>query len=238
MIKSTSEQPQFKTCSNPDCPCDNPQPATNFYPQGKGSKYFKSICKTCENNKSKEYYWEHVETIRERALLRARANAEQHRINSRQWGRNNPDRRRENFKRWRKANPDYHLAWKRANPDRQRAMSQRRLARKRNLPDTFTAADWQHALNYFNGCCAVCGRPPGLWHTLAADHWTALSDPDCPGTIPTNIVPLCHPRKDGGDSCNVSKHNKNPEQWLVEKFGKRKAKKILARIQAYFDSLE
>ncbi len=108
----------------------------------------------------------------------------------------------------------------------------RRRARKRNLPHTFTAQNWQRALDYFGDCCAVCGRPQGLWHTLAADHWIPLSDPrfDNPGTVPTNIVPLCH----GEGGCNNRKNNHDPVEWLQSTFGARKAAKILSRIEQYF----
>lgn len=51
------------------------------------------------------------------------------------------------------------------------------------------------------------------------------------------MVPLCHGKKgvpSGEPSCNVSKHNHDPESWLVSRFGKRKARAILKRIAAYF----
>ena len=35
---------------------------------------------------------------------------------------------------------------------------QNRKARKNSLPNALTHTHWQYALNYFNGCCAVCGR--------------------------------------------------------------------------------
>lgn len=111
----------------------------------------------------------------------------------------------------------------------------RRRARNLNLPDTLTAAQWERAIEYFNGCCAVCGRQlRDLFstHTVAADHWIPLTDPrpDNPGTVASNIIPLCH----GEDGCNNSKGNKDPLEWLTERYGKRKAKTILARIEAYF----
>jgi hypothetical protein len=111
------------------------------------------------------------------------------------------------------------------------AKNQRRAALVRALPSDFSAGDWARAVEYFNGRCAVCDRPPGLWHTLAADHWIPLTHPDCPGTVPTNIVPLCH--QDGG--CNNHKSSKHPEQWLVETFGMRRAGEILERINAFFE---
>jgi hypothetical protein len=110
--------------------------------------------------------------------------------------------------------------------------SNRRRARKRALSDNFTASDWQRALDYFNDCCAVCERPMnGLFHAPHADHWIPLSSPDCPGTIPDNMVPLCG----GMDGCNQSKNDRPAAEWLASKFGKRKSATILARIEAYFE---
>ncbi len=107
-------------------------------------------------------------------------------------------------------------------------------ARKRSLPNNFSAQDRRRALEYWNGRCAVCGRPPGLWHTIATDHWIPLSSPDCPGTIKTNMVPLCH----GTDGCNNQKYAKMPEVWLREKMGKRRAKRKLEEIEYFFRWME
>lgn len=111
--------------------------------------------------------------------------------------------------------------------------AERRKARQLGLPDTLTIQQWNHALVYFNHSCAVCGRFIGLWHTIAMDHWMPLSDNNCPGTIAKNIVPLCH----GLDGCNNKKRNRNPVEWLTDTYGKRKANKILRRIEQYFNSL-
>jgi len=111
---------------------------------------------------------------------------------------------------------------------------QRRRSIKRGLPTKFTVLDWQRAIEYFNGCCAVCGRPLRDLlgsHTESMDHWIPLSSPDCPGTIPANIVPLCH----GLGGCNNSKGAKVASVWLTERFGKRGAREVLRRIEAYFE---
>jgi hypothetical protein len=105
------------------------------------------------------------------------------------------------------------------------------LTRKRELPHSFTGKDWDRALDYWGHKCAICERPRGLWHTLAQDHWIPLTNPDCPGTDPTNILPLCH----GTDGCNNSKGKHNPETWLKKKLGKKKATQKLAEIHAYFE---
>jgi ribosomal protein L37AE/L43A len=103
--------------------------------------------------------------------------------------------------------------------------------RKQQLPHPFTHHDWERALDYWGNRCAICGRPRGLWHTLAQDHWVPLTHVACPGTTADNILPLCH----GEGGCNNSKGKKEPELWLKEKLGPRRAKKKLYEIVTYFD---
>ncbi len=117
------------------------------------------------------------------------------------------------------------------------ALKHRYQAREKELPATLTAKEWKYALEYFHNCCAVCGRQlKDLFgtHTASCDHWIALNDPNCPGTIAKNCVPLCN----GVGGCNQSKQDKNPFNWLAQKYGKRKAREKLKEIQLYFDSLE
>lgn len=132
-------------------------------------------------------------------------------------------------KKWRDANHEYlRLSY--------RIKAQKRRARQRSLPANFTALDWLNAVNYFNGCCAACGRLLNdLFgtHRAHADHWVPLNSHLCPGTIPKNIVPLCG----GQNGCNESKADKMPDEWLKSRFGARKAKRITRRIYEYFDSL-
>jgi len=151
-----------------------------------------------------------------------------------------------------KCNANKSAQWAKANPDRVRLRArksakkyavQRRVSwhryrtRKLALPCDFTNTDWQRALDYFSHSCAACGKPRGLWHTLAQDHWIPLSNPNCPGTVPANIVPLCHTKKDGTDGCNNTKGGQSPEIWLEKKFGKAKATSIMKRIKAYFSTV-
>lgn len=123
-------------------------------------------------------------------------------------------------------------SWRAANPEKKRAADWRRRASQKNLPSNYSGVDWQIALDHFGNACAVCGRPIGLWHTLAADHWIPLASSDCPGTVPWNIVPLCH----GTNGCNNAKSDKLPSDWLTERFGKRKGRAILKRIEAFLES--
>lgn len=153
---------------------------------------------------------------------------ERNRLYQRKRLKNDPEHRQRRL--------EYHRQY-RKTPRGQRAAKasfHRYNARKNNLPDTFTLEQWERAISYFNDCCAACERPfYDLFgeRFLAMDHWIPISSPDCPGTVATNMVPLCH----GVDGCNNTKNQWPADEWLVSRFGKRKAKQILARIEAYFE---
>jgi 5-methylcytosine-specific restriction endonuclease McrA len=138
---------------------------------------------------------------------------------------------------WKRRNPERHsqnsITWKRNHPAYFRIATIRRRTQKRSLPTHFNPSDWDRCLDYWHSRCAYCGNPPGLFHALrlTADHFIPITSPDCLGTIPTNIVPACQ-------SCNSSKNDHDPTEWLTEKLGPRKAKRKLAEIRAYFDSFE
>jgi hypothetical protein len=113
----------------------------------------------------------------------------------------------------------------------------RRRALKRTLDNDLTTSDWQMALDYFENRCAVCGRSPDFWTVIVPDHWQPLSKGG--GTSANNIIPLCHARPgvpQGEPCCNNSKGNKEPEIWLMERFGSTKAKQVLKSVQTYFNS--
>lgn len=113
------------------------------------------------------------------------------------------------------------------NAPRMRVIKQRHKTRKRNLPDTFTHTDWERAGQYFGGCCAYCGQQK----KLSMEHYIPLSDPNCPGTVPFNILPACH-------SCNSSKQDTPLEMWLKRRFSEDQAANISLNIEQYFAWLQ
>lgn len=125
--------------------------------------------------------------------------------------------------------------WKQRNAKRaqhhSRMKNNRRRAKAEKILNDFSADDWERCLDYWGHKCAVCGRPVGLWHTLAMDHWIPLSSPNCPGTTATNIIPLCH----GLDGCNNKKCKKLGAIFLIDILGEGKAKKKLREIEQYFE---
>lgn len=261
MSNSTAIPEGYKRCSSGDA-CVHPDgpilPATNEYFgiwQKRGKVQMWHICRKCSNTRSRLWREKHPERARESVNRWAKANLDKKRQSGRESQRkrriNNPDKMRainrkhreahreqarKNTQKYRKENPDKvqegMRRWARENAPKRRRLEQSRESQKRSLPATFTVADWEHALNYFHGCCAVCGRPPGFWHRLAQDHWIPLSKGG--GYTRANIIPLCH----GNGGCNNSKRNHDANEWLTEQFGKRKANQVLKRIQEYFDSLK
>lgn len=235
--------------------CGSALPATaEYFHRAKGnSDGLRSDCKVCnraraqawsaahpESNRAKARAWNAANKERKLASSRAwrNANKERHRENARVWYVANPERARESRRAWYAANLERtrksRRAWRAANRERKRVSDHNREARKRGLLDDFTHEQEQFALDYFGNACAVCGRPfYDLFgeRTLALDHWVPLKSADCPGTTVTNMIPLCH----GIDGCNTKKNARDPNEWLVSQFGKRKAHEILARIEAYFD---
>lgn len=241
-----------KRCSRGD-KCVHPdgcwQPATREYFSRNKAKRdgLSTECKYCTHLRKKEYREAHLEQVRHnertRAKLRYAVQRDQVLQKNRIWQINNRDRHLQNRRRRYARNHESERQRRKIkyakDIDLSRAKAQvfagRRSARKRNLPNLFTLSDWERALSYFNGCCAVCGRQlKDLFGSLtaAADHWIPLSDTrsDNPGTVPTNILPLCH----GTNSCNLRKHTRDPIEFLETEFGKRRAREILKRIAAYF----
>lgn len=188
-------------------------------------KYCK-ICKREEQHKdaarkatrNHRYESSHREQIKRRHQIYAKTHPEIQRTKKRKWRRLNPDKSREEFRRWSKK-----------YPEKIRARRHKREALKRNLPSGFSTDDWSRSLQFFHSVCAYCGNPPSMfdqYNILQEDHFVPLSKG---GPYTTdNILPACQ-------TCNLSKHNFDPCDWLVSRFGTRKAKQILKRIQEYFD---
>jgi hypothetical protein len=227
-----------KKCSK----CGEEKPATTDYFK-KGDPYHyqygvRGVCKVCESNAAKERRQtpegqkrqrEYHEKNRDARNAKSREYYQAHRDEfikkARQYAIDNREKMREWERRYRRKT--HHIS------------SYNRRSRKALLPVSFSAEQWIQCLDYWHHRCAVCGRPRGLWHTLAAEHWIAVADPrpDNPGNVPWNIVPMCHARKgsNGLNSCNTSKGDKDPIAWLFSYYNKERAANVLKKIQDYFE---
>lgn len=117
-------------------------------------------------------------------------------------------------------------AWVKANSLRASVHWKNRKARKRNLPNNWTAAQARYALSYWGNACAACGTPFKGTGACHWDHWIPLTNPNCPGTVPENMVPLCC-------TCNLTKNARDAVAWLKDKF-EHKAETIARLVADYF----
>lgn len=127
----------------------------------------------------------------------------------------------------RRENAEYSRRFRRQHPEQSRAAQQKRLSRDLSVLSYFPEEHWEFCLDYWNGCCAYCGNPPGLWNRITRDHFIPVSHPDYPGTVIVNILPACR-------DCNTNKNNSDASEWLVRRFGYKRGNVILASILEYF----
>lgn len=248
MAQFTAEERE-KVCTK--CKLAFPATAQFFNKHRLCSDGLYSICKKCKAEqdrqyreanreklaqKDRKYYEANKSRLAEQNRQYYLQNAEKTKAYSRQWHAENRERLNEQSRQYYSNNQDERREkvrqYKKDNPEKVRVMNRRRDARKRDLPATLSLQDWQYALDYFNGCCAVCGEQAhdlfgGL--TIAADHWIPLSKGG--GTTPENIIPLCH----GLNGCNNTKSSKEPKRWLAEQYSVDEASQIISRIEAYFE---
>ncbi len=233
----------WKTCTK----CGETKPETAFYSNGSGR--LRSACKTCKRRASAAFRAVHPEACAATAKRHYAKNRDNILLYARLYRAANRAKVHADNAAWRAAHHEeilasaraYHAAhaeerrayqatYREKNPDKVLVHHHRRKARKRCLPDTFTAEQFAFLRQYWHYSCAVCGNEEGFLWTLALDHWIPLGSPDCPGTIVTNMILLC----DGQGGCNNKKHDKAPLPWLQQTFGPRKAAAILRKIDTYF----
>jgi hypothetical protein len=109
--------------------------------------------------------------------------------------------------------------------------------RKTALPITFTTETADILMGYFNHSCAICGCVAQERRMLVFDHWIPLSHPRCPGTVPENIIVLCHSLTGDKGGCNNIKRYMLPDAWLRQKHPD-KASEMLNKINAYFEYIQ
>jgi len=91
--------------------------------------------------------------------------------------------------------------WAQTNRDKRRLTKKRRIARKKNLPDTLTIEQYSITLEYFGNACALTGRTDNL----EKEH--AIPQSMGGGFTFENIYPMTK-------SLNCSKYNHNIFEWF------------------------
>ena len=90
----------------------------------------------------------------------------------------------------------YAVARRAAHPEVNRAAVKRRRAKKKGLPATLTAEQWEAIKKAYKHRCAYCGNKGTQQNPLTQDHVVPIAKDG--GSIPENIVPACR-------SCNSRK---------------------------------
>lgn len=146
----------------------------------------------------REYYKRNREQVLEANYRWAKLNRDKMREYNRRYAANNPDKVRDSRKRWEENNPEKLIM-----------KTQKRLARRRSLPDSITEEQRKYILVKFSYGCALTGESDYHW-----DHVIPLATGHG-GTIYENMIPL---RAD----LNISKSNRNIFEWFAdnrERFG-------------------
>lgn len=86
---------------------------------------------------------------------------------------------------------------------------QRRAIRDKMLPDEWTEEVWDESLRFWEYSCAACGGGKDLQR----DHLVPVAHRDCPGAVPSNLIPLCR-------TCNKDKSYHDFALWYTLRFGR------------------
>ena len=237
-VNANSPDALLRRCTK----CGETKPCAGFSKNKTERDGLQRHCKSC----AAKYRLENAGEISEYGAQYRIKNASKVREKNARWRSENPDKAREGKARWQRENPDKVRAadarWQQANLDKVRAKEHRRRATKRALPVQWSDTDIQRMLVYWGNRCAICNQhvePNNAFYFLAADHWIALTSPECPGTVPCNILPLCHSKICSALGCNNSKSNADPIAWLNSRYpdDPKLVAKILARIAKYFKTV-
>jgi hypothetical protein len=187
------------------------------------------------NERRKERYATDPE-FREYILTHAKAskvkNPELHKENKKREYQKNKDKYKESARKNYLKHRDKYIERSRnaiRDPVKRAIDVQRRLARKRQLPDTFTKEQWILCLSYFHNQCVICGRMFDDKCKPYMDHWIPLKNLECPGTVAWNIVCMCG----GKGGCNESKHSHDAKKWLLDFYPPEQAQEIFGRVEEY-----
>ena len=224
----------FKRCTK----CEVVYPATaEFYDRSiRGHYGLGSRCKECR----KKYAQEHAVSIRDYHKQYYEAHQDYWKEKRREYYLQHRDAMLQQSKDWHAKHPestrDSKRRYKKKNPGLANHHSRVRRVRLMNVESGFTYDEWVRCLEYFDYKCAVCGRTADLWIRIVTDHWYPVAKGGA--DVATNIIPLCQEKggcPTGQPCCNSNKSAKDPIIWLNTFVGKHKARKILARINAYFE---
>jgi len=158
----------------------------------------------------RQYAQAHPEQEAERKRAWQQANLVLTQQRARDWAAAHPEQAKATQRAWYEAHRDERMAdireWQAANPERVRANVRRANHRRRarlagsNSPGV-TREEWAAVVEFFDGCCAYCGKP-----ATELDHIVPISRGGRDAL--DNVQPACR-------KCNASKNSKLLGEWLA-----------------------
>lgn len=222
----------YKFCGK--CKKELPMNEQYFKKNERFSTGFFSYCVECERKYKHDYRTVNIEKIKDQGRRYYRLNKENKKQYDAVYRKLNKSRITAYLKKYYSMNKtrldEKNALWRKNNPLRYRECSrlvvQRRLARAKLLPSTFTAEQWEKCKEHFNHSCAYCGSKS----ILEQDHFIPLSKGG--EYTKDNIVPAC-------EKCNPSKSNKDFEDWYIEQlfYSNARERKILKYL-GYKDNIQ
>lgn len=214
-IKTNNAGEKFRTCSK----CLEDKFLNKFTFLKSQGKHL-TACKSCESRRKMEWAKKYEDKDKKRAKTRERYNNNKEKFKAYQ----DEYRSREGVQDSRnKLGREYYQK----NKEKMRAIKSshevKRRARKKGLSVLWDEYIAGRALSAWKDKCCYCYKD--VTQLTHFDHFIPLSNPNCPGTVPWNMVPSCQ-------KCNNRKYNKDPYKWL----GVR-GLKILNKIEVYLDDM-
>jgi len=206
---------ETKTCGK----CSRDLMLDNFCKDKNKKDGLDIYCKECKNAYQKKRRDDNPEGTAERHRKYNRANKEKIADAGKKYRNQRPEKGKERARLYNIAHPERraehdrksreksverrrvtYKIWRLENKDKCNIRTQRRTARKKELPSTFTAEQWIQVKRYFNDKCAYCGKEL----PLEQEHFVALSKGG--EYSEDNIIPACR-------TCNCGKSDKEFFKW-------------------------
>lgn len=211
------ENARGKTCTK----CGEFKPFSEFHKKKSMKDGYRSACKMCTNAQNTAYRISNRDKCIESSRKYKEKNREKIRKSAEKYRKENREACLERIKTWQRRNAHYLIEYRRKyyeenkekirekqkeyeanNREKKVIREQRRIARKKSLPQTFTDVEWAECLRFFDNKCCYCG----MGGEMQQEHFIPVSKGG--GYEVTNILPAC-------PSCNASKNNKEYSEWYV-----------------------
>ena len=195
--------------------CGALKPLSDFNKDKTKKSGYRSLCRECDNAKSRTWHEQNHARAAASAKKRHEANRDRDAARARRWYEANRELVIERAREWELANAEKsrrikqasarrlvmnrrasRQAWKRRNPNVSLVHKHARRARKRANGGAFTLQEWRDLCAHFENRCLCCGRDDVK---LTADHIVPLERGG--SSFISNIQPLC-------GRCNSAKGTK------------------------------